>query len=295
MRRLPRTFTLLELLTVLGIIAVGAAILLPVVIKAKAKSSQITCMNNVRNLSLGIQMFYNQSGTFPHGRLKAELQDLLSGGDEIFTCPSSGEPYDDYYVAREHNEQDRYFLGCPRHKIINYAPGKGTATATLGAVLKNGAPGEAGQNLSAGDTLQLADGSTVTVNAGEAKILACFWKASGGLYTILRILEDGSGSETSLDVKVTEGANADLEVVTPAAIAGVVGTEFEVHSRWNPTDDTYETDLSVSKGAVKLTGRKGTPQWEPVLVKAGESQRKKSSSAKVHKDKKEKKDKKEDD
>ena len=66
--RRTRGFTLIELLVVIAIIAILAAILFPVFAKAREKARQAACMNNLKQLGLGVMQYIQDNDElYPSG------------------------------------------------------------------------------------------------------------------------------------------------------------------------------------------------------------------------------------
>jgi len=61
MKTRPRAFTLVELLTVIAIVAVLAALLLPALSSARERAMRLTCLNNQRQIFIGSQAYVSDS------------------------------------------------------------------------------------------------------------------------------------------------------------------------------------------------------------------------------------------
>ncbi len=62
-------FTLIEVLVVIGVIALLAAILLPVLTSARSAADSAGCRSNLRQLMLGMSIYVQQGGAYPQSML----------------------------------------------------------------------------------------------------------------------------------------------------------------------------------------------------------------------------------
>jgi prepilin-type N-terminal cleavage/methylation domain-containing protein len=124
---IAQAFTLLELLVVVAVISILAALLLPAVGRVKAKAQQPVCMNNLRQIGMAIRMYTEDSNdAFPpatnrppasftaYTMLIKNYVGLTSTKPErakLFGCPADTFywDYDNGWVSQGLNQQARYY------------------------------------------------------------------------------------------------------------------------------------------------------------------------------------------
>jgi prepilin-type N-terminal cleavage/methylation domain-containing protein len=113
-------FTLIELLVVLGIIALLAALLLPVIGKVKAQGRGTECLSNLRQIGLALQLYVQDNhnrlpvmydalfGTNTPATNHATIDRVLSnhlGSVQVLRCPA-----DDHQVFEQSGSSYAWFV-----------------------------------------------------------------------------------------------------------------------------------------------------------------------------------------
>lgn len=269
-------FTLVELLVTIAIIGILAGIGTVTVGRIMAAKQQTTCVNNLRSISQGLQLFYNDYRIFPEDGYPDDANDLFPLSTELadyvkdkstFICPADDDltgagnfaSYDPYYVARNGAYQgEELTIGCPRHRgsknsTSMFSSGS-TEVTRIGAVLANGQEippdGTTAQRTmsNVNDTMTFSDGSTVKITSSKTDqkvfLVQSVRLSDGTLYSIIKTRKD-----VTIDVQVTAGSK--FEVVTPSAIVGVRGTRFTVVTK----QSGYVTEVTLASGTVILMNR----------------------------------------
>jgi prepilin-type N-terminal cleavage/methylation domain-containing protein len=158
-------FTVVELLVVIAIIAVLAALLFPTLSAAKAKAQRTGCMNNLRQINLGVRMYTDDSNDSSPGATKANSVDVFSAykgllkgyvglngaassRDKLFACPADTFYYDYAFTLQPRGYLPKSLCAQSNNDYSSYSFNAGN----LNHVQFNGTnfvePGIAGMKLS---------------------------------------------------------------------------------------------------------------------------------------------------
>jgi prepilin-type N-terminal cleavage/methylation domain-containing protein len=118
--QLQRGFTLIELLVVIAVIAILAALLLPVLAHAKQKGQQAACLSNLKQVGLCFQMYLNDSNDhFPD---QFGLKNSLPGGYHPWTTWPPSDPRAGWAASVFQSENANFNIwSCPA--AVNSAVG----------------------------------------------------------------------------------------------------------------------------------------------------------------------------
>ena len=284
-------FTLLQILIVIGIVAILGAVSMGVFARAGAPARRAKCDVHLKQIALALDTFRQERGKMPTG-----LSELMAEGyvaHDTLMCPedpqsggkSAAPSYADFYVLREPRDSNELpVVVCPLHEKDGLHGMQGfkggytkqfaarpawLAAADMAGIVTVTRPGEGVLALpSEAQPLQLRGGDRIKTGAGIATIRfqdqsTATIEANSEMSVLQSYVDGQSGGPLYTLVRqftgrcsyfVTPGNRFD--VVTPTATAGALGTRFSIDliaGSPNVPAGVLETVVSVQEHVVALT------------------------------------------
>ena len=114
-------FTLVEIMIVVAIIGLLAAIAIPNFVKARKTAQGNACLNNLRQIDAAIQQYALENNLKDDSKVDSEMVKVYMRNSEMPTCPAGKTPY---LIPGPINEGPtvtcpNYVAGQPGHKLGN--------------------------------------------------------------------------------------------------------------------------------------------------------------------------------
>jgi len=204
-------FTLVEVLVVISIIGILVALLLPAVQAAREAARRASCLNNLKQIGLALQVYHGVEGSFPCGVVAATDPRLNFPGRP---CPGVFNDRSFLVAILPQLEQGSLYNSI-NHDVAIYAPENATARSFSVGAYACPSDGGAGRPRPAQTNTELA----AWVNGRDA-VATSYVGSFGSL--VVRTLPDPDGSSCTVDSRLPAQANGAITGVSPVRMSSIL-------------------------------------------------------------------------